>query len=59
MDAPGRPKLAKTPLELLDSPGIEPGLLNVYYTPIVGGILGLLSTITANWVAKRPVMSGK
>ncbi|ENN71052.1 hypothetical protein HUJ04_009699 [Dendroctonus ponderosae] len=58
MDTPGRPKLVKTTLELLNSPGIEPGVLHVLYTPIVGGLLGFVSVILANWAGKKPLMSG-
>ncbi|CAG9762379.1 unnamed protein product [Ceutorhynchus assimilis] len=53
-----RPKIAESPLELLDTPGIEPGLINQYFGPVAFGTLGLTTSVLAHWVTKRPIWSG-
>lgn len=54
----GRPKVAESPLELLNSPGIEPGVLNIYYNPVIFGCVGVLGVIVGNYASRRPVLSG-
>ncbi|XP_050299449.1 NADH dehydrogenase [ubiquinone] 1 subunit C2 [Anthonomus grandis grandis] len=54
----GRPKIAETPLELLSTPGIEPGLINKYYAPVVTATIFFGAVIIGNYASRRPVMSG-
>ncbi|XP_018329958.1 NADH dehydrogenase [ubiquinone] 1 subunit C2 [Agrilus planipennis] len=51
------PKIAESPLDLFEG-HVEQPLLNKFWYPVTGGIVGFVATCTGNWVAKRPIMSG-
>lgn len=57
--ASGRPKVAESPLELLNTPQLEPGVLNRFFFPACGGSIGFFAGIVGNWASQRPVWSGK
>ncbi|KAL1509264.1 hypothetical protein ABEB36_004027 [Hypothenemus hampei] len=58
MVVPGKPKVAESPQEVLNSPGIERGLLSQYYAPVLFGLFGFGLVATKNWSTKRPLLSG-
>ncbi|XP_066146615.1 NADH dehydrogenase [ubiquinone] 1 subunit C2 [Euwallacea fornicatus] len=58
MAVPGRPKVAESPLELLNTPQIAPGLFNQYFVAGMTGMTGFLAVIGLNYSSKRPIFSG-
>ncbi|XP_066252083.1 NADH dehydrogenase [ubiquinone] 1 subunit C2 [Euwallacea similis] len=58
MAVPGRPKVAESPLELLNTPRIAPGPFNQFFVPGITGFTGFLAVIGTNYGTKRPVFSG-
>lgn len=54
-----RPQVATTPLDLFENRyNVEAPFLNKYWIPAVSGTIAFTAVCYANWLTKRPVLSG-